>query len=102
MDYITLALLVFSIYLAGRLAERRGRSFRTWAGVAAVIARQERRPGLRAARAKAMDSILVKIALGTGLTALGLGLLPGKGWRGGIIAVAAVVAAALILHFVAP
>jgi hypothetical protein len=37
MDYITLALLVFSIYLAGRLAERRGRSFRTWAGVAAVI-----------------------------------------------------------------
>jgi MFS family permease len=28
---------VISIYLAGRLAERRGRSFKTWAGIAAII-----------------------------------------------------------------
>jgi flagellar biogenesis protein FliO len=37
MDYVALALLVFSIYLAGRLAQRRGRSFRNWAGIAAII-----------------------------------------------------------------
>jgi hypothetical protein len=37
MDYITFALVVLSVYLAGRLAERRGRSFRNWAGVAAII-----------------------------------------------------------------
>jgi hypothetical protein len=37
MDYITFALLVFSIYLAGRMAERRGRNFRNWAGIAALI-----------------------------------------------------------------
>ncbi|WP_152535616.1 hypothetical protein [Bradyrhizobium sp. Ai1a-2] len=29
--------LVASIYLAGRLAERRGRSFRTWAWIAAML-----------------------------------------------------------------
>jgi hypothetical protein len=38
---ITLALLVagsiVSIYLAGRIAERRGRSFRIWAWIAAMI-----------------------------------------------------------------
>ena len=38
---ITLALLVagsiVSIYLAGRIAERRGRSFRIWASIAAMI-----------------------------------------------------------------
>ena len=28
---------VYSIYLAGRIAERRGRSFKNWAGIAAVI-----------------------------------------------------------------
>ena len=28
---------VISIYLAGRIAERRGRSFKTWAWIAAVI-----------------------------------------------------------------
>jgi hypothetical protein len=28
---------VYSIYLAGRMAERRGRSFKTWAGIAAMI-----------------------------------------------------------------
>jgi hypothetical protein len=37
MDYITLALLVVLTYLAGRVAERRGRSFRNWAGIAAII-----------------------------------------------------------------
>jgi hypothetical protein len=37
MDYVALALLVFSIHLAGRLAQRRGRSFRNWAGIAAII-----------------------------------------------------------------
>jgi MFS family permease len=29
--------LILSVWLAGRLAERRGRSFRTWAWVAAII-----------------------------------------------------------------
>ncbi|MGA7025221.1 MAG: hypothetical protein WB036_20855, partial [Pseudolabrys sp.] len=30
-------LLVCSIYLAGRIAERRGRSFKIWAWIAAII-----------------------------------------------------------------
>ncbi|MDQ1405421.1 MAG: hypothetical protein QOG55_1050 [Acidobacteriaceae bacterium] len=38
---ITLALLIIgsiiSIYLAGRIAERRGRSFKIWAWIAAII-----------------------------------------------------------------
>jgi hypothetical protein len=35
---IALALLmVCSIYLAGRIAERRGRSFKIWAWIAAII-----------------------------------------------------------------
>jgi hypothetical protein len=38
---ITLALLMIcsicSIYLAGRIAERRGRSFKIWAWIAAII-----------------------------------------------------------------
>jgi MFS family permease len=29
--------LIVSIYLAGRIAERRGRSFKVWAWIAAVI-----------------------------------------------------------------
>ena len=37
---ITLALLtvgsIYLIYLAGRIAERRGRSFKTWAWIAAI------------------------------------------------------------------
>ena len=50
-----------------------------------------------------MASILVKIALGTGLTALALGLvIPGKGLWSGIVGIGIVVAAAFILHFVAP
>ena len=28
---------ILSVWLAGRLAERRGRSFRTWAGIGALI-----------------------------------------------------------------
>ena len=36
--HIALALLmVCSIYLAGRIAERRGRSFKIWAWIAAII-----------------------------------------------------------------
>ncbi len=39
--YILFALLtiasIISMYLAGRIAERRGRSFSTWAWVAAII-----------------------------------------------------------------
>lgn len=36
---ITLALLmVCSIYLAGRIAERRGRSFKIWAWIAVIVA----------------------------------------------------------------
>jgi hypothetical protein len=35
---ITLAvLMICSIYLAGRIAERRGRSFKIWAWIAAII-----------------------------------------------------------------
>ena len=38
---VTLALLIIgsiiSIYLAGRIAERRGRSFKVWAWIAAII-----------------------------------------------------------------
>lgn len=40
-DNIVMALLtvgsVYSMYLADRMAERRGRSFKTWAGIAAII-----------------------------------------------------------------
>ena len=40
-DMMTLALLMIgtiaSIYLAGRMAERRGRSFKVWAWVGAII-----------------------------------------------------------------
>jgi hypothetical protein len=37
MDAITLVVFIGSMYLAGRLAEHRGRSFKTWAGIAGVI-----------------------------------------------------------------
>lgn len=38
MDTIVIAaLFVCSIYLAGRIAERRGRSFKVWAWIAAII-----------------------------------------------------------------
>jgi hypothetical protein len=37
MDAIALVVFIGSMYLAGRLAEHRGRSFKTWAGIAGVI-----------------------------------------------------------------
>jgi MFS family permease len=37
MDAVTLVAFIASIYLAGRIAERRGRSFKVWAGIAAFI-----------------------------------------------------------------
>jgi hypothetical protein len=37
MDYVALALLMASIFLAGRMAERRGRQFKIWAWIAAFI-----------------------------------------------------------------
>jgi MFS family permease len=37
MDVITLVAVIISIYLAGRIAERRGRRFKTWALIAAFI-----------------------------------------------------------------
>ena len=37
MDSITLVAFIGSIYVAGRLAERRGRSFKVWAWIAAFI-----------------------------------------------------------------
>jgi MFS family permease len=37
MDVITVVAFIASMYLAGRLAERRGRSVRNWAWVAAII-----------------------------------------------------------------
>jgi hypothetical protein len=37
MDAITLVVFVASIYPAGRIAERRGRSFKVWAWIAVFI-----------------------------------------------------------------
>jgi hypothetical protein len=37
MDAITLVAFIGSMYLAGRIAEHRGRSFKTWAWIAAFI-----------------------------------------------------------------
>ena len=37
MDAVTLVVFVASIYPAGRIAERRGRSFKAWAWIAAFI-----------------------------------------------------------------
>jgi hypothetical protein len=37
MDAITLVAVIGSMYLAGRIAMRRGRSFKTWAWIAAII-----------------------------------------------------------------
>jgi MFS family permease len=37
MDFITLVVFIGSIYPAGRIAERRGRSFKTWAWIAVFI-----------------------------------------------------------------
>jgi MFS family permease len=37
MDAVTLVAFVASMFLAGRLAERRGRSFKAWAWIAAFI-----------------------------------------------------------------
>ncbi len=48
-----------------------------------------------------MATIAVKIALLAGLGVLTLGVIPDRR-RGGIIAIATCVAAAFVLHFVAP
>jgi hypothetical protein len=48
-----------------------------------------------------MTLILIKIALLAGLVILTLGVLPDRR-RGGIISIGIVIAAAFILHFVAP
>jgi len=37
MDALMVIGLIASVYLAGRLAERRGRSFKIWAWIAAFI-----------------------------------------------------------------
>jgi hypothetical protein len=37
MDVVALLIFVGSIYLAGRIAERRGRSFKSWAWIAALL-----------------------------------------------------------------
>lgn len=37
MDALMIIGLIGSVYLAGRLAEHRGRSFKTWAYIAAII-----------------------------------------------------------------
>jgi hypothetical protein len=37
MDAIALLIVACSIYLAGRIAERRGRSFKIWAWIAAFV-----------------------------------------------------------------
>ena len=48
-----------------------------------------------------MASILIKIAILAGLVILTFGVFPDRR-RGGIIAIATCIVAALILHFVAP
>jgi hypothetical protein len=48
-----------------------------------------------------MALIFTKIALAVGLAILNLGVFPDR-LRGGIIAIATVIVAAFILHFVAP
>lgn len=37
MDAVTLVAVVGSIYLAGRIAERRGRSFQNWTWIAGIL-----------------------------------------------------------------
>jgi hypothetical protein len=37
MDPVILVVVIGSMYLAGRIAERRGRSFKNWAGIAGII-----------------------------------------------------------------
>ena len=37
MDVLAILALIASIYVAGRIAERRGRSFKNWAWIAAFI-----------------------------------------------------------------
>jgi len=37
MDVLAVLALIASIYVAGRIAERRGRSFKNWAWIAALI-----------------------------------------------------------------
>ena len=37
MDVLAILALIASVYLAGRIAERRGRSFKSWAWIAAFI-----------------------------------------------------------------
>ena len=37
MDIVALALMVVSIFLACRMAERRGRSFKNWAWIAGIL-----------------------------------------------------------------
>ncbi|HXN68392.1 MAG TPA: hypothetical protein VN926_12160 [Bradyrhizobium sp.] len=37
MDIVALALMAISIFLAGRMAERRGRSFKNWAWIAGIL-----------------------------------------------------------------
>lgn len=48
-----------------------------------------------------MTSILIKIALLAGLVVLTLGVFPDRR-RGGMLAIGTVIAAAVVLHFVAP
>ena len=48
-----------------------------------------------------MALTFLKIALGAGITFLTLGVFPDR-LRGGIIAIAICIAAAVVLHFVAP
>ena len=48
-----------------------------------------------------MASILLKIVLGTGVAFVTLGVFPDR-LKGAIIAIATCIAAAVVLHFVAP
>jgi hypothetical protein len=54
-----------------------------------------------ARKGQPMALIFIKIALLAGLVMLTLGVVPDRRW-GGIISIGIVIAAAFILHFVAP
>jgi hypothetical protein len=67
----------------------------------ATMLKARGREAARARERETMALIVTKIALGTALMIVTLGVFPDRR-RGAIIAIATCIAAAFILHFVAP
>jgi hypothetical protein len=123
--YILFALLavvsIGSVYLAGRIAQYRGRSFKIWAWIAAFIGPlalplvlllpilrdkhgdQASPWGPETTRKdrEAMALTFTKLAVLAGLAILTLGVIPDRR-KGAVIAIATCVVAAIVLHFAAP